>query len=199
MRLGRLPPWEPAVAVPGASLQSGHGPPSHPDPRRRHRSGAGGGDHPRPRRDRHRVRMGGPSRPARPRSPTHGTPLPEEVLESIRRNKVALKGPITTPVGGGFRSVNVDAPPGARAVRQPAPGALDAGRRDALRGRRPRHRPREHRGPLRRHRAHGRPRRGREHQDHHPRARRSGSPASPSTTPSPTAATRSRPSTRPTS
>jgi isocitrate dehydrogenase (NAD+) len=36
-----------------------------------------------------------------------GTPLPEEVLESIRRNGVALKGPITTPVGEGFRSVNV--------------------------------------------------------------------------------------------
>ena len=37
----------------------------------------------------------------------YGTPLPEEVLESIRRNKVALKGPITTPIGKGFRSVNV--------------------------------------------------------------------------------------------
>ncbi|MCX8006946.1 MAG: isocitrate/isopropylmalate dehydrogenase family protein [Coriobacteriia bacterium] len=37
----------------------------------------------------------------------HGTPLPEGVLESIRRNKVAIKGPITTPVGTGFRSVNV--------------------------------------------------------------------------------------------
>lgn len=36
-----------------------------------------------------------------------GTPLPEETLESIRRNKVAFKGPITTPIGGGFRSVNV--------------------------------------------------------------------------------------------
>ena len=36
-----------------------------------------------------------------------GTPLPEHVLESVRRNKVALKGPITTPVGAGFRSVNV--------------------------------------------------------------------------------------------
>jgi isocitrate dehydrogenase (NAD+) len=36
-----------------------------------------------------------------------GNPLPEETLESIRRNGVALKGPITTPVGGGFRSVNV--------------------------------------------------------------------------------------------
>jgi isocitrate dehydrogenase (NAD+) len=38
---------------------------------------------------------------------THGTPLPDEVLESIRRNGIALKGPITTPVGSGFRSVNV--------------------------------------------------------------------------------------------
>jgi isocitrate dehydrogenase (NAD+) len=37
----------------------------------------------------------------------YGTPLPENVLESIRRNKVAIKGPITTPVGKGFRSVNV--------------------------------------------------------------------------------------------
>jgi isocitrate dehydrogenase (NAD+) len=37
----------------------------------------------------------------------HGTPLPDSVLESIRRNKVAIKGPITTPIGEGFRSVNV--------------------------------------------------------------------------------------------
>jgi isocitrate dehydrogenase (NAD+) len=37
----------------------------------------------------------------------HGTTLPEELLASIRRNKVALKGPVTTPVGGGFTSVNV--------------------------------------------------------------------------------------------
>jgi isocitrate dehydrogenase (NAD+) len=36
-----------------------------------------------------------------------GTPLPDQVLESIRANKVAIKGPITTPVGTGFRSVNV--------------------------------------------------------------------------------------------
>jgi isocitrate dehydrogenase (NAD+) len=36
-----------------------------------------------------------------------GTPLPSPVLESIRKNRVALKGPITTPVGSGFRSVNV--------------------------------------------------------------------------------------------
>ena len=37
----------------------------------------------------------------------HGDPLPEHVLESIRTNKVALKGPVTTPVGTGFRSINV--------------------------------------------------------------------------------------------
>ena len=37
----------------------------------------------------------------------YGTPLPEGVVQSIKKNKVALKGPITTPVGKGFRSVNV--------------------------------------------------------------------------------------------
>ena len=37
----------------------------------------------------------------------HGSTLPAELLDSIVRNKVALKGPVTTPVGGGFTSVNV--------------------------------------------------------------------------------------------
>jgi len=37
----------------------------------------------------------------------YGSVLPDQVLESVRRNKVAIKGPITTPRGGGFRSVNV--------------------------------------------------------------------------------------------
>jgi len=37
----------------------------------------------------------------------YGTPLPDDVLQSIRKNRIALKGPITTPVGSGFRSVNV--------------------------------------------------------------------------------------------
>ena len=37
----------------------------------------------------------------------YGTPLPEHVLESVRKNKVAIKGPIVTPIGKGFRSVNV--------------------------------------------------------------------------------------------
>lgn len=38
----------------------------------------------------------------------YGTPLPEHVLASIKKNKVALKGPITTPIGKGIRSVNVE-------------------------------------------------------------------------------------------
>jgi isocitrate dehydrogenase (NAD+) len=38
---------------------------------------------------------------------TAGTPLPPETLASVKRNKVAIKGPITTPIGTGFRSVNV--------------------------------------------------------------------------------------------
>ena len=37
----------------------------------------------------------------------YGTPLPNSVIESIRKNKVAIKAPITTPLGSGFRSVNV--------------------------------------------------------------------------------------------
>ena len=37
----------------------------------------------------------------------HGDPLPDYTIDSIRKNKVALKGPLTTPVGKGFRSVNV--------------------------------------------------------------------------------------------
>jgi isocitrate dehydrogenase (NAD+) len=37
----------------------------------------------------------------------HGTPLPQDAIESVRRNRVALKGPLTTELGTGFRSVNV--------------------------------------------------------------------------------------------
>ena len=36
-----------------------------------------------------------------------GTPLPDQALQSIRKNKIALKGPVTTPIATGFRSVNV--------------------------------------------------------------------------------------------
>ena len=38
---------------------------------------------------------------------TEGEPLPKRVLDSVRRNRVALKSPVTTPIGKGFRSVNV--------------------------------------------------------------------------------------------
>ncbi len=38
---------------------------------------------------------------------TEGTPLPDRVIESVKKNKVALKAPVTTPIGKGFRSVNV--------------------------------------------------------------------------------------------
>ena len=37
----------------------------------------------------------------------YGTPLPEKVIESLKKNKVGLKGPLTTPIGSGFRSINV--------------------------------------------------------------------------------------------
>ena len=36
-----------------------------------------------------------------------GTPLPQAVIDSMKKNKVAIKGPLTTPIGGGYRSVNV--------------------------------------------------------------------------------------------
>jgi isocitrate dehydrogenase (NAD+) len=39
--------------------------------------------------------------------PTHGDPMPDATLESIGRTRIALKGPLETPVGAGFRSVNV--------------------------------------------------------------------------------------------
>ncbi len=39
---------------------------------------------------------------------THGDPLPNSTLDSIRKTRLALKGPLTTPVGGGFKSVNVE-------------------------------------------------------------------------------------------
>lgn len=37
----------------------------------------------------------------------YGTPLPDKTIESVKKNKVAIKGPVTTPIGSGFRSVNV--------------------------------------------------------------------------------------------
>jgi isocitrate dehydrogenase (NAD+) len=37
----------------------------------------------------------------------YGTPLPQHVIDSVRETRVAIKGPVTTPIGSGFRSVNV--------------------------------------------------------------------------------------------
>ena len=42
-----------------------------------------------------------------PAAERYGEPLPEQTLEMIRRYRVALKGPCTTPVGKGYRSINV--------------------------------------------------------------------------------------------
>ena len=100
----------PAVLVCSRELGArgpSHGSHHHPDPRRRNRPGSHRG----------RVRRSF-ARPAWRSSGNRtiagitaleqtGTPLPHEVLDSIRRNKVALKGPVTTPVGEGFTSVNV--------------------------------------------------------------------------------------------
>ena len=79
-------------------------------------------------------------------------------LDSIRENGIALKGPITTPVGGGFRSVNVGLRKELDLYAQVRPCKSLRGRPHALRRRRPDHRPREHRGPLRRDRVRGRAR-----------------------------------------
>ena len=52
--------------------------------------------------------------------------LPAALLESIRRNQVALKGPVTTPIGQGFTSVNVGLAEGTRSLRQPPAGSQPA-------------------------------------------------------------------------
>ena len=82
----------------------------------------------------------------------YGTPLPEPVLESIRTNGVAIKGPITTPVGTGFRSVNVALRKELDLYACLRPCKSYEGVRSRYDRHRPRDRPREQRGPLRRHR-----------------------------------------------
>ena len=84
-----------------------------------------------------------------------GTPLPEETLASVRENGVALKGPITTPIGTGFRSVNVALRHELGLYACLRPCKSYRGRPLSLRGRRPRRRPREHGGPVRGHRVRG--------------------------------------------
>jgi isocitrate dehydrogenase len=59
--------------------------------------------------------------------------LPDETAQAIQDYVVSIKGPLTTPVGGGIRSLNVPAP-GAGPVRLPAPGALFQGRAQPAEG-----------------------------------------------------------------
>ena len=81
-----------------------------------------------------------------------GNPFPDATLDSIRRNGVGIKGPTTTPVGSGFRSVNVllRKELDLFCLHPPLQGLR--GRAHALPRDRHRDRAREHRGPLRRHR-----------------------------------------------
>ena len=153
-------------------------PTESPDPRRRHRSGAGGGDH--------------AASSTRPASASNGRSV--DAGEARHRRATGRRCPDARPrvdpaqpgrrsrARSRPRSATGSAASTSRSARRSACTPTCArparckGVEIALRGRRPRHRPREHRGPLRRHRAHGRPRRGREHQDHHPRGVRADRP-----------------------
>ena len=83
---------------------------------------------------------------------TAGTPLPHGDARLGQRNKVAIKGPITTPIGTGFRSVNVALRGELELYACLRPCKIYPGMRTRFDAGRRRHRPREHRGPLRRHR-----------------------------------------------
>ena len=76
--------------------------------------------------------------------------VPDSVLASIRKNKVALKAPITTPIGKGFRSVNVFLRQELGLYACLRPCKTYAGRPELLLEyeRRPRRRPRKHRRPI---------------------------------------------------
>ena len=97
----------------------------------------------------------------------NGQSLPVELLESIRKNKVALKGPVTTPIAEGFTSVNVGLRKALDLYANLRPVWNLPGVPRQVLGRRPGDRSREHRGPVRRPRARGRARRRREPEDHH--------------------------------
>jgi len=70
----------------------------------------------------------------------YGDPLPAHVLESIRRNKVAIKGPLTTPIGTGIRSVNVALRRELDLFALVRPCKSVSGGAQPVRGRRPGHR-----------------------------------------------------------
>ena len=63
----------------------------------------------------------------------YGDLLPEETLDAIREARVAIKGPITTPVGSGFRSINVALRQEPGSVRRRAPREIAPGRADETR------------------------------------------------------------------
>ena len=108
------------VALPGERTRynRGHGPSSHPDPRRRHRSGAGGGDTSCPRRVGGRVRVGdrrrGRGRHRRLRDAAAG---PRPRVDPAQQGRA--QGPDHDPGRRGVPQRQRRAPPGARAVRQP--------------------------------------------------------------------------------
>ncbi len=93
--------------------------------------------------------------------------IPKELVDSIERTHVGLKGPVTTPIGGGFSSINVALRRQFELFANFRPIRNLAGRADALSRRRSHRHPRKHRGPLLRHRARSRSRRGRKPEDHH--------------------------------
>ena len=91
--------------------------------------------------------------------------LPDDTLKAFEYYSLGLKGPLTTPIGGGFRSINVYPAHALRPVRLRPAGALLQGRRGAEQARRQGehgHLPREHRGRVLRHRVQERQRQGQE-------------------------------------
>ena len=80
--------------------------------------------------------------------------LPDDTVEAFKEYLVGIKGPLTTPVGGGIRSLNVALAPDARSLRLPAPRAMVHRRavaREAPGEGEHGHLPRKHRGHLRGH------------------------------------------------
>ena len=92
--------------------------------------------------------------------------IPKELTESIERTHVALKGPVTTPIGGGFASINVQLRKQFELFANFRP-IRNLPHSHPLSGRRSDHRPRKHRGPVLRPRARSGAGRGREPEDHH--------------------------------
>ena len=172
--------------------------PGHLYPRRRHRPGDHGGDEGGGGGDRRAHRVGG----RRGRRRRHGQVRHAAARRGDRlrpRHQGGHQGPDHHARRLGLPQRERGPAQGARPLRQPAAGGEHPRGAVALRGRRPGDRAGEHRGPLRRRRAHGGHGRGRVHQDHHPAGSASASPASPSSTPAARGGARSRPSTRPTS